>query len=324
MAKVFVQTLPRESAFKVHEQKDPQSQKSLGKTKISEACKDGIPALWSASTRRRKTGLNKLVDNPYYSKDGKNPKVPKEFQDLIDQDKILKQHVFEIKHGKPRGFYTDVPSVKGSPKTFFDRFKYKLNDGTTTLDLSNPIDEIAYEVFKESKYIANSKKEYAEHIWPRADFVLTEPNESEREMYQKKQTVDKAKAALVSMDNLTQEKVAKILGLVKGKSNPETIYSTLSSYIETASLKNMSPIDEFNDLVKLLSTKKGREEVDAKALLEDLIYFRIVGVRQNTYKWLHGDIVIGQRKPAAVSYLLDPAQQPEVDEMKAELKAKTG
>lgn len=64
--KIFIQSIPRETATKIHEFKDMKTGKRLNKTKSSSACKDTYQPLYSTRLGGLNTGLLDKVDNPWY------------------------------------------------------------------------------------------------------------------------------------------------------------------------------------------------------------------------------------------------------------------
>jgi len=53
---VFIKSIPRDTASKIHEFRNGSSGKKLNKTKLSDRCKDGYQALFSLKTGGLKTG----------------------------------------------------------------------------------------------------------------------------------------------------------------------------------------------------------------------------------------------------------------------------
>lgn len=64
--KIFIQSIPRETASKIHEFKDMKTGKKLNKTKSSSACKDSYQPLYSTKLGGLNTGLLEAVENPWY------------------------------------------------------------------------------------------------------------------------------------------------------------------------------------------------------------------------------------------------------------------
>jgi hypothetical protein len=83
-------------------------------------------------------------------------------------------------------------------------------------------------------------------------------------------------------------------------------------------------IDKFMELVNLIKTVKGKIDLDAKYLLQQLIDYRVVSEKQSTYTWMRptGAIVLGETYTEAVEFLTNPKKQALIEDLRAELKIK--
>lgn len=326
--KVIIKTIPRETASKVSEFRNGVNGKKLNRTKLGR-CKDTIRAFYSSRTGALLTGLDKVVNNLYYKS---TKDLPKEFEYLKAQETATLQELLEVKHGKPKNFYTNRAwnprdGYKPENLTFFQQFKYSLNDGATILDLSNPLEEIAYYMLKASPKVAESNKPEDRHKKPRADFYIADKNESIQEKFTKKKLYGEANTKLndPKFTPSYQRKVCKVLQLVKGDVTTipdEQIYLILDTFIEDGLKAKEDNLIKFLEVYSLTQSAEGRNELEATVLLEDLVNYRIVTDSRGTYTWISKQIIIGQRKIEAVDFLLDPKKQPERDELERQLKAK--
>ena len=324
--KVFVKSCPRQSAFRIHDFKNPTSGKNMNKTKQGKA-KDGLAALYDTKTGKLKTGLGELVPNPYVGRKD----LPQDFKWAKDEDRILRQHELEIKYNLPMGYLTDSPPSKEHRKdpskvTFFQNFVYHLNDGTTVLNLNEFKDEIAYWLFRASKYVANSEVEWRSYKWPKALYYISHEQETEELKYSKEQHINKAIATLHTedMDTATMRKFCRILNLSKGEPTEEQAYNFLSKFIKDGAApgtKNSS-IDQYNELYELMQTSPGRERLEAWDFLKVLQEYKVVGNYQGTYLWFTHKLNIGFRMEEAITFLIDPNKQKEHEELRKELKAR--
>lgn len=327
--KVLIKTIPRDTASKISEFRNGVNGKKMNRTKLGR-CKDTLRALSSNKLGGNlATGLDKVINNPYYKtlKD-----LPKEFDYLKEQETATLQEVLEVKHNRPKGFYTNRAwrpgdGYKDENLTFFQKFKVALNDGATILDLSNPLEEIAYYLLKASPKVSESNKPEDRHKKPKADFYIADKNESIQEKFTKKKLYNDA-ATKLNDSKFTpsyQRKLCKVLGLIKGDAGTlpdEQIYLLLDTYLEEGLKGKDENLDKFLEIFKLTQAAEGRNELEALVLLEDLVGYRILSDARGTYTWISKQIVIGQRKAEAVDYLLDPKKQPERDELEKQLKAK--
>jgi hypothetical protein len=311
---VFIKVIPRDTASKIHEVRDNRTGKKLNKTKINDQCKDTLQALWSPTVGGLKTGLYKK-------------------REYGDQGEILTlQQWAERKWGLETGFLTNKPWRRGDTMdpqymTYFQKKSWKLNDGTTILDLDNLDDFCFYHVCLESKYIANSEREWKEHKWPKARYYIALENESDTIKYKKTQRKAKAFAALHDKD-LTlpwKRKFVVILEIASDRITltEEQVNNLLYDFIDKSALHDgATNINQFLKLFEALKTKDGREHVGAQYLLKRLDDWRIVIEKAGTYTWLMKDMQIGYNKKEAIDFLLNPKKQALVDDIIEELNTK--
>lgn len=315
--KVYIKSIPRETASKIHEYVNSEgSFKRLNKTKIGN-CKDAYQALYSRKEGGLCTGLSRMVEDPSTG------------------NLIKLQTLMERKWGKPEGYFTNQVAASGyagdknKELSYFHTKVWKLNDGTTILDLDNMDDEIFYYVCLASSFCANSEKEWKEHRWPKASYYIALENESDEIKQSKKEKRRIAIAAMQqeSMTPTAKRKIISILDLVNSNSalTENQVNNTLDDYImnsDSPDASGKTQIDKFMELFELHKTDAGRQKFEAEYLLKTLIDNRIVFERQGTYKWVRKDMELGYRKAEAVDFLLHPKKLVEREELEAELKAK--
>lgn len=323
--KVFINTIAREKATGIDKWKGRDG-RPMNKTKNGRFTGDTIQPLYNIRTGGLATGLSDLVENPWFGTD--TNKLGKDWEYLSTKSEITRQELLEKKHGRVPGYYTDRPVRKGDKPgevTFMQQFKVRLNDGSTVLDLTKAEDELAYYVALASKYVANSKRDVLDHKYPFATHYIAHTEEDEELLLRERKRKAVAFARLES-DDLTEENrklVVKALHWQKGNFDAKQAYNIIFSKIDTSDgNKPNSDADKFVKMTALLNDAKGREELNARALLHDLVDMRVVSSIKGTYKWVAKDLVIGDREADAVDFILDPNKQPEVDLMKKELSAK--
>lgn len=150
--KIYIYSIPRESALGIHDWTSDVSGKKLKKTKVGKT-RDAVQALFSP----RHGGLANGLSYKAWVEEG-SPKKKS------DGTTLTLQHKMEKKWGLPEGFLHNRPwrkgdSIKEEDMSYFQRKSWKLNDGCTVLDLSNFDDEMFYYVALDSKFIANSERE---------------------------------------------------------------------------------------------------------------------------------------------------------------------
>jgi len=313
---VFIKVIPRDTASKIHEVRDNRTGKKLNKTKINDNCKDTLQALWSLKVGGLKTGLYKKI----------------EVDSGDTAEKISLQDWAEKKWGLEKGFLSNKPWRRGDSMdpenlTYFQKKSWKLNDGTTILDLDNLDDFCFYHVCLESKYVANSEREWKEHQWPKAKYYIALENESESIKYKKTRRKAKAFGILHDPDFTLpwKRKFIVTLGIASDRMSltEEQVNNLLYDYIETSAMHDgATNISKLLNGFEKLKNKTGREFLEAEYLLQRLDDWRIVIEKAGTYTWLMKDMQIGFTKAEAIEFLMDPKKQALVDEITEELTAK--
>lgn len=240
----------------------------------------------------------------------------------------------EQKWNKPKGYFTNRALMKGDnvkdeDRTYFQRMKWSLQDGSTTFDLDTMDGEMGYYVCLGSSRVANSEKEWRSHLWPNAQWYIALENESDAIKYQRNEIKSKAFAALHSQDltNTYKRKFVSLLEISSTRSNlsVEQVNNLLYDYIDKSTFTPGSNIDKFNELFNLLSTPHGRDELEARYMLKEALDNRIIYEKQGTYTWVRstGQLSIGERYSEAVDFLLNPKKAAEVEELQEMIKAKS-
>ena len=320
--KVFIYSIPRETSTKISDWTSDISGRRLKKTKIGK-CNDKIQALYSP-----KVGglLNGLSYKPWME-DGKQKKA-EDGTPLTLQDKL------EQEYNLPKGYLTNRSWKKGDSRneekmTYFQKQVWVLNDGATVLDLNEMDGKLGYLMMLDHKLVANSEEELRAHKWPKATHYIALENESEQIKYKKNQLRSAAFSALHHKDMTLpmKRKFVRILELSNSRSDltEEQIHNLLFEYINNSNFQPGNNIDKFNELTTLLSTATGREELEARDILQKALNSRVVYEKQGTYSWPspEGNLVIGEKYSEAIDFLLNPKKQGLVEDLIKEIKAKT-
>lgn len=326
---VFINAVPRTSVQKRHEYTHWNGRKM----NVNKAKGAGTTFSISVSAAKKElnTGFDKMVDNQWYFEKEKEVELPSAWtgSQIWKKKRITLQNFLELKHNKPKGFYTSIappafPPVKYE-YTYLQLFKYFLKDGMTILHLDDPKDELMYYCALASNKIANSKKE----IGMMSEFYISHINESEEEKASRNRKIRKANAKLTEiLDEKSPEvgrKVATILKLIRGTVSPETVENKLYEYINSKD-EQISNINNFNNVVELLSTKIGLERFEMTYLLQELVNYRIMTNVREKYVWVQAPSealqVIGKSTESTINWLLDPDSQEWVELMEGQLEAK--
>lgn len=321
--KIFVKSIPRESAFNIHNWKS-NSGKLLEKTKMGR-CDTKLMALYS----ERVGGLaNYISYNPWIDIKTGKIKIDSNGKDLMLQDQL------EEKYNLPKNYLTNKvqrknTSLKIDDLTYYQTKVWSFQDGTTVLDMDTMEGELGYYMCLASPYVANSEKEWREHKWPKALFYISFENESDTIKYQRNIIKVQAFAKLASdlMVPTIKRKFVSLLNLASTKSDltNEQVDNLLFDYLEKSTLTNQgSNIAKFNALHGLLATPKTREEFEARYLLQQCLDTKVVFEKQNTYTWVRpsGNIVLGERLEDVLEFLQSPKKTKEVEELQEMIKQK--
>ena len=85
-----------------------------------------------------------------------------------------------------------------------------------------------------------------------------------------------------------------------------------------------SIIEKYKEIIVLFDTADGRMKFESMYLIKQLLDYRIIYEKQDTYTWIRqkGSIVLGYKYDEALDFLMNPKKSSLVDELKQELKAK--
>jgi hypothetical protein len=283
---------------------------------------DGIQALYKPS----RGGLaNYISYTPWL-----DPQTGLQVKDEQGNPLTMQQQM-ERKWNKPAGYFTNKAwergnSFKDEDRTFFQKTRWKLLDGCTVLDTDNMIDELGYYVMLESKFVANSEKEWRSHKWPDARWYIALENESEEIKYARNQVKSKAFAQLHStdLDDSTKRKFLVILRIAGAKAvlTDQQVHNLLYEFIDKSTTTAGSNIDKFNQLFSLLSTAVGKQQLYARFILQQGLDTSVLYEKQNSYFFNRpqGSINIGDRYEDAVDFILSPKKEKEVEELQQMIK----
>lgn len=320
--KVFIYSTRRSTTTGVSEFVNDTSGKSLNKSKIGQT-KDTLRALYSPKIG----GLANYISYTQWLKPDGSPYTDEKGHPL------MLQSYFEEKYNLPTGYLTNRAwrkgdSIKDEDLTYFQKASWKMNDGCTVFDLSTLEGEMGYYVMLASHLVANSEKEYLSHKWPKAIYYIAHENESEEIKYTRNELKTKAFATLHSSDltDVYKRKLVSLLGLVSSKSQltSQQVHNLLFEYIDKSTFTSGSNIDKFNAITSLLSTPDGREQFEARYILQQALDLRIIYEKQDTYTWVRpqGTLVLGERYQEAVDFILNPKKTLEVEELQAAIAKK--
>lgn len=319
--KIFIYSVPRQTATGVSGFTNDTSGKKLNKTKIGRA-KSGIQALYNPKVG----GLANYISYTPWTEDGKPVKDS-------NGKTLTLQHRLEEKWNLPKDFLHNRPRTSddvrlGTAPSYFQKKRWVFNDGATVFDLGNMDDELGYYVCLASKYVANSEKELRAHKWPYAEFYIAVEHEADEIRFKKSERKSAAFAKLhdSNMTTAWKRKLVYILDISNARTSitDQQAHNLLFEYIDGTTFTAGSNIDKFEEVTNLLKTKPGREELEARYLIKKAIDYRIVYEKQGTYTWMRpeGKLVIGDKYSEAVDFILNPKKNTFVEELENQVKAK--
>lgn len=275
MSKVQVKPI---QGKKWHEKK---GNESFTKTKV-------ICALVDANTMTYATGLN-YTDRNYT--DPSDPKV--KITEAEYYGKLLKADLSnQFNLDEPHPFWDSKIS------------KVRLENRTMIFETNIPLNYVLVKFMKQSKYIANSMKEYEEGLWPEATHVIFDESE---EVEVKATKVAIKKDAIIQSAKLSKgQKIELIL----------VLSSDNGDYIKAKNLKGKS--DDFVEveLDKLIESKPAevlshikmdKEDLASKALVLEALQKHVF--TKEGHKIKYHESVLGQDIQDVVLYLNKPENQ---------------
>jgi hypothetical protein len=323
-SKIFIHSIPRKTATGISDWTNDTSGRSLRKVKIGR-CKDTYACLYSSKVG----GLKNYVSyTPWLDNDGEQRK-DNSGRLLTLQDK------FEQEYGLPKGYLHNRPRQKSDSKnsvapSYFQQLTLRLNDGGTVLDLNDFDDLMRYYMALESKFIANSEREFLDNKFPYATHYIAHINETDEIKYKKIRKKSEAFAALHDgvMTVPIKRKMVSILEMSSASLHlsEEQVHNLLFDYIDKSSSQPGSNISKFMGLYNLLKNKKGKETFEAKAFLKEALDNRVVYEKQGTYTWISpkdGEIVIGEKYDEAIEFILNPKKQSLVEDIEEQIKSRS-
>lgn len=288
------------------------------------------------------TGLDEVVENPYKDGDGLegNYKVEWAHRILAGKPHVKRQHVLEYKHGVPFDYYTSkipmepISSTK-EDKLFFEKGESRpvLGDGTTFLDLNNPLHELWYYILRAHPQVANSLAELEDGGNPDAEWYIVDEEEKESIKLSRNDRDIKAAAALHDLrENYTDaiimvsksleldEASEQVTELTRSKLTNKLV-NVLANYYKTSEDAYQSFIFTYDKWKNAAE----RAEVIASAELFDYMKAGVVFYRNGRYNFVAPAVggqvsqtyAFNSKHSFIVDFLLSPYYQDAVELLKS-------
>jgi ribosomal protein L17 len=288
------------------------------------------------------TGLDEIVPNPY--KDGDdgqgNYKVEWAHRILAGKPFVKRQHILEYKHGVPFDYYTSkIPmepiASNKEDKLFFEKAESKpvLGDGTTFLDLNNPLHELWYYILRAHPQVANSLAELEDGGNIDAEWYIVDEDEKETIKLTRNERELKAAAALHDLkENYTDAVIMVAKSLELDEANEQVtdinkkrlinkLVNVLSNYYKT----NEDCYNAFIFTYEKWKNPAERAEVIASADLYDYMKAGIVFYRNGRYNYISPSVAgqvsqtfaFNSKTSFINDFLLSPYYQDAVESLKS-------
>lgn len=247
----------------------------------------------------------------WHGKEGKESFTrPKIIQALVDPDTMTYSTGLSEKEEKELGEKLKVDLTKQfsleTPHPFWDskQGEVALENRTMIFDTDNPLQYVKVKICKNSKYVANSMKDWEEGLFPEATHVIFDEAE---EVEQKASKVAIKNKAVIETAKLSKGKKIELIMILS---------SAGGDYLRVKNLKGKSDNFVEVELDKLVEEKPqevlrilsmDKEEVSTNALVLEALQkhvFEKVG-----HKIMYHDSVLGQDIYDVVEYLNAPENQ---------------
>ena len=282
------------------------------------------------------TGLDMLVTNPY--KDV-NSYTPEWEVVLKGKEKVLLQHILEYECGYSLDYLTHrIPNgVVASDKVdkkFFETVESKprLDGNVTFLHLSNPIHKVNYYTLLAHKSVANTWDELMDGGNEEAEWYIVDDESKQKRQKSKSMRVVEGGAALKElMDSnsdsiLTMTKALELSEASDRNITKDKAFNIIYNYYN----KDIKSFDQFIELYNLWKDPVvGRNKFIAMGDLFNYQNQGLVAYKSGRYTWyktIPGEpaetFTFNGKMNFIVEFLLDPANQENVEMLQEEYESK--
>ena len=248
---------------------------------------------------RLKTGLDELVDNPFYGSTSGN--IP---QHVKEATKITKQTLFEIEDGVPAGTYTNQMTGGGIFRlkqstdlskiqpNFMETFEVILYDRVNIFNDLSPRGRMAIQLLKSHPRVAPDKNSVNSTVHT---FYVSEENEAMVEKLRKQEQIDEANYEKVNLFKKAGEFIVYKVGslcmykdnrpVVKGQATPDLVKQQINAYLADGK-HQMENVDKFMKIIEMLNGgKEGKQRFDIKYLIQQAFNVNVLDARDGYIYW---------------------------------------
>ena len=287
-----------------------------------------------------KTGLSRLVPNPWYGRPANNPNegLPEhyhigadyvlEIPSIVEKKQLTKQQELEIRFNKPAGYLTNLCKLidplkkrsKDDRGTFLEEFHIILYDEHNQFDNTTLRGCLAMELAEQSGRIAPNK---AKANPSKHHFYVSDKNEAAIERAAKQDIINDAIADLTIIRRqypvFISYQIAVILGLLRGEVAPVTVKNSLNDYITTSRKDQMSNIESFNRVTKLLDSATTKDIMWIEYVLQQAVNNNVLRLNAGHYIWpakkgIQNVYDLGTKKDSVIKFFLEQYNMYVLDE----------
>jgi hypothetical protein len=268
-----------------------------------------IPFTFIKENKMLKTGLDEMLDNPFYQLEISDVKGDLkigsfwfgEYDQIKNQRMISKQTLFEIMDNVAPGTYTsqtsspsmaevmiDTNKLRDNSKTFLENFRIYLTEGVNVFSADTTRGRLAIQLCKNHPKIASNKNEINEGVH---EFYIAEEEEGVNEINRKVDTVmeglQKLGDLFAKYDMFTRYQVAVTLNLVSGEIGDSLVEMNLKNYIwDQKSNKHGSQAERINKFIELFDLLvRDKDRLYVKYLVKQAINERVIVLQGGQHLW---------------------------------------
>ena len=235
---------------------------------------------------------------------------PKVIQALVDPDSMTYATGLTEEEEKNLGERLKVDLSKqfliDKPHPFWDSKmgEVSLDNRTMIFDTDNPIELIRIKICKNSKYVANSMKEYEEGLFPEATHVIFDESE---EIEEKASRIEIKKKAVMETAKLSKGKKVELIMVLSADG---------SDYLRAKNLKGKSDNFIEVELDKVIENKSAdvlrylkmdKDELATNALVLEALQKNVL--EKVGHKIMYHESILGQDIYDVIKYMNAPENQ---------------
>lgn len=256
------------------------------------------------------TGLDEFVPNPYYKMEvhdvvdklGLSTEWRTYLEKIVNQQDIKKQTVMEINFNLSPDYLTPEFSTgslfnnyrakeNGKEPNFLEKFEIILYDNPNRFSDDTLRGALAIQLINNHNKIAKNKNEINS---ARHEFYISEENEAQVEKARKQEVINDAIYQLVKLQkeggDFRNYQVGVLLqssgkSLIEGSATTERVKNTLNDFINVPDKHQMSNIEQFSKIIKMLESKEGRERFAIMYLVQQAVNTNVIGIKDGYYIW---------------------------------------